>query len=145
MVSDDDRKGPPRRFGTNADRDVFVPKHDSAPVYTVDEGTGQHQGVELEAIRSNRPTDIRFKHVEKHIDMLRDGFVKLDTKVDGIAESHALVAGKIEVFIATVTKDRDELRDDKRERIKWTRGLITTVLAAAASGGAVIHWLLGHL
>jgi hypothetical protein len=95
-------------------------------------------------VRSERDYDERFEHVENHIDELRDGFGKLDDKVDRIAESHAMTAGKIDIFIATVTKDRDDLRDENKERRKWWRGLIASALGGGGIVGIIVAAALGH-
>jgi hypothetical protein len=87
-----DHKGPiwrPRGH-QDLDRDRYVEKHPTplsgVPDFADEEGTGKHDGEELDAIRANRPPPKRFEKLEKRQDKFEIRLEKLDTKVDTLLD-----------------------------------------------------------
>lgn len=82
---------PPRKMTLADDaRDRYLDKHarppTSVPVFVEEEGTGRHEGEDLQRIRRGRTTQKRFEHVEERLDKLEPAVARMDGKIDTMLE-----------------------------------------------------------
>jgi len=116
------------------DRDKYVEKHRrGVPSFVAEEGTGRHEGEELQRIRSNRPTPVRFKKVEERQDKFELKLVELGSKVDTLLDYAAKADAE---RIRRAEMDAVAL---ERKR-KHTIAIITTLgvaIAAIVAAGVV--------
>ncbi len=144
--------------GRTNERDVYVRKTPARGVEEFeDEPTGV--GTDPQVFRA-------VKRLRAEQDKLGAKVEKIDEKLDGVAESNAMVVGKLEILTTTLNRPRtvssdvrfiqqtthatlaDKVLDAHVEGKRFSRALILKIVGGVFSAGvlgAVFHWLLQKL
>lgn len=132
----------PRRHQTSTERDIAgiraKQEREAAPDYECDDITGQYVGEELAQMRSSRrSTHQRIAILERKRDDDREALHSLELVVER-------VMGKLEAYIETVQKEREEAHKTERAHASTRAKIVVGIASAlAAIAGAAITALAG--
>jgi hypothetical protein len=146
---------------TNADRDIYYAKTPARGVpigdFSAEEVTGVH--TDPQVFRA-------VKQLRHEQDKLTDKVERIDHKLDNVAESNAMVVGKLEILTTTLNRPRtlssdirmiqqtttatlaEKVLDDHKESKRFSRAVILKIVTGVFSAGvlgAVVMWLLQKL